>query len=221
MTRDALDRYYTPPALALATVDAVLARTPLGSDAAVLEPSSGGGAFVDALAERGLLSVDTVDIDLGARRGASHHVVDFLLWETERRYSLIIGNPPFGEAQAHITKALSLLEPDGILAFLLPMPFWCSIERAPWWPTHMPSLLSAVRPRPEFRGDGADMQEIALYVWWADELTLSGPKLGHLDWAKPPRAVRRAQDAERAGQLPLLGQGHTVAAQPSLFGGAA
>lgn len=221
MTRDALDRYYTPRALAKAVVDRVAQQIGLTPEDNILEPSSGGGAFVDELISRGY-TVDTCDIDVGAKRGnGRHHEGDFLGLRGSKRYDLIIGNPPFGDAQAHADHAINLLKPDGMLAFILPMQFWCSQERLRWWESHNAGSVSAIIPRPDFTEEGGDMRDVALFQWWAEDLRCKGgPSLGRLLWTKPPRAVVLADRAEMAGQLPLLGQGHTVAAQPSLFGGA-
>ena len=198
MSRDELDRYYTPRALARAVVDVIAGDLREGSR--VLEPHSGGGAFVDELVSRGL-TVDTCDLDPDATRGnGDHHVGDFLGFRPARLYSTIVGNPPFGEAQAHISHALSLLEPDGLLAMLVPLPLWGSGERLAWWQTHTPSSVHVAVPRPSFTGEGSDMQEIALYVWWADELRRGqAPALRHLPWSKPPAAEVREHAAGRRG----------------------
>jgi hypothetical protein len=73
MTRDSLDRYYTEPRLARAIVDRLVREDVLDPCECVdvLEPSSGRGAFVQAVFEHcpGAL-VTAVDLDPGARRYA-------------------------------------------------------------------------------------------------------------------------------------------------------
>ena len=203
MTRDALDRYYTPQALADAVVTS-LARD-LGdiSYGSCLEPHSGKGAFVRALRAHGAARVVTCDVDPEAVRGDFHHEQLFETVETVERFDLIVGNPPFGDAERQIEKALSLLTPTGTLAFLLPLQFWGSMGRAEWWKGRKPSSVKVVRPRPSFTGDGSDFREIALWTWYAEDLRINGgPSLGHLDWNKAAATVRRTRKACHQ-QLPI------------------
>lgn len=201
MSRDTLDRYYTQQALADAAVRRVVHSIgPLSADDAILEPHSGHGAFVRAL--RSLCQtviVDTCDVDPEAFQGDDHHVGLFEEWQPAKRYDLIIGNPPFSDATRQIDHALSLLTPTGTLAFLLPLQFWGSVERSGWWPTHMPSQVNVVRPRPSFSGTGSDFREIALWVWCAEDRNCRRlrPTMDHLDWDKP-RAKRPSKAAEGA-----------------------
>ena len=48
---------------------------------------------------------------------------DFLTWETNNRYDLIIGNPPYYIAEEFVEKGLSLLCDTGVLVFLLKLSF--------------------------------------------------------------------------------------------------
>ena len=126
----------------------------------VLEPSCGNGVFIDTLNNSGIKinSFDAVELDESAIKlinlpsnikniSLIHN--DFLNWETERKYDLVIGNPPFivrkllikEQADAckaiHIRHGLSdyevaniwtsfllksttFLKEDGVLAFVLP-----------------------------------------------------------------------------------------------------
>lgn len=198
-----MDRDYTPIALARACVSVALADfdPAARSSLSVLEPSSGGGSFVSALAEHGITPA-TCDLDPGARRCADHFEGDFCTYPSGRRFDLIIGNPPFSEALEHADKALELLAPSGLLALILPLAF--GTHKADWWESHRPGRVLMVTPRPEFRVEQADMREVALHMWWRDELEIGMARLSHLRWEKPPRAVARAQRAEQCGQLPIV-----------------
>jgi len=97
-----------------------------GKDINVLEPSSGTGQFLDVL-KYFFDDIDFCEISLGK---------DFLLYDTEKRYSLIIGNPPFSENCAgyssklkkfrynmyalFVEKAITLLKDNGVLCFIIP-----------------------------------------------------------------------------------------------------
>ena len=95
---------YTPPEIANAIVDEVIAQS-AASVAAVLEPSVGDGSFLDALNRVGILDrVTALDVDdraverVRARlAGACVKVGEFLAYaaSTDSRFDLIIGNPPY------------------------------------------------------------------------------------------------------------------------------
>ena len=48
---------------------------------------------------------------------------DFLEWNTNKKYDLIITNPPFSLAQEFIEKSFELLEPYGFIAMFLKIQF--------------------------------------------------------------------------------------------------
>jgi adenine-specific DNA-methyltransferase len=117
--------YYTPPSLALP-----LARWGLAGGARrVLEPSCGDGAILQALAALAPpgLEVDAVELSpgeadraraVGGLPGATVHTAEYLGWAArlppERRYDLVIGNPPYIRYQyfddALTDRAVALLE---------------------------------------------------------------------------------------------------------------
>ena len=196
-----MDRYYTPDALAEAVVAAIVKdRGDMGFDSC-LEPHSGHGAFVRALRAHGAGRIVTCDVDPGAVRGDFHHEGLFEELQTVERFDLIVGNPPFSDAERQIEKALTLLKSCGLLAFLLPLQFWGSSGRAEWWSRNIPGRVQVVRPRPSFTGTGSDFREIALWTWDAED-TRTGrmrPTLDHLDWNKAarPRGARVIESTQQ------------------------
>lgn len=92
----------------------------------VLEPSAGTGAILRAVLRAAPAALcDAVELNgalaLHLRRSFERvrvHGGDFMEFTPEKRYSKIVMNPPFQHAQdiRHILRALSLLEPGGILA---------------------------------------------------------------------------------------------------------
>ena len=49
---------------------------------------------------------------------------DFLTFETQTKYDLIVSNPPYSLALEFVQKSLSILAPRGYLAFFLKIQFW-------------------------------------------------------------------------------------------------
>lgn len=109
-----LSAYYTRQEAARRLVDAALPQISGRSAIRVLEPSVGAGAFLPSLL-RALpdvdIELDIVDIDEAALANARAILndlpdrsrvrlrsiaADFLAWKSERRYDLVVGNPPFG-----------------------------------------------------------------------------------------------------------------------------
>lgn len=126
--------YPTPEALAVKLLDGVRWDR-VGS---VLEPSAGKGDLARYIAGRMYYarnrwpahderswrdaikdaSLDCIEIDPALRNtleGAGYRVVhdDFLTYETQKRYSMIVMNPPFDAGAAHLLKALELMQRGG------------------------------------------------------------------------------------------------------------
>lgn len=100
----------------------------------MLEPSAGKGDLALPVIQAWRKSVndwdnrkspdmDCIEIDPNLRailKDKGLRVVhdDFLTYQTMKRYSLIVMNPPFEDAARHILKAISLLKPEGQLVAL-------------------------------------------------------------------------------------------------------
>lgn len=129
--------YPTPDALAcelLAGIDWRLVQS-------VLEPSAGKGNLALYVANklndaRGYryedskknvserFDIDCIEIDPVLRQtldGAGFRVVhdDFLTYETQKRYDLVVMNPPFDQGEKHLAKALELMERGGSIRCIL------------------------------------------------------------------------------------------------------
>lgn len=94
-----LGQVYTKPSVARYMVDLLT----LPSGARVLDPCFGHGAFLDALAAKGLYTIDGIEIDaasyaayLGRQSGTCHlHHADFLASDTAGKYDGVVMNPPY------------------------------------------------------------------------------------------------------------------------------
>lgn len=105
-------------------------------DMNILEPSCGIGANFDLLQEIALkqnvkVNIDCVELDEINRTILEHKNIpivhdDFLTYDTEKRYDLIVMNPPFnvsGDSIAwftHVRKAFDLLKPHGTIYAIIP-----------------------------------------------------------------------------------------------------
>lgn len=168
-TRETLDAYRTPDALARALV----ATLDVKPGTIALEPSAGGGAFCRALAEHDAV-VFAIDIEPAAVGALLDYLVtadaacqDFLApmpanWP---RPHLVCGNPPFDAAEAHVRRALEVVAPGGTVAFLLRLAFLETRARLPLWQEHPPSVVHVLVERPSFTGGGTDSAAYAFICW--------------------------------------------------------
>lgn len=166
--REDLDSYFTPLDVTRAIVRRLLADGLIwkgwqqgegAQNLSVLEPSVGKGAFVQAAMD--LLDPDVIDVvDLVIRPeikelDISHEFeTDFLAFRpthTSQAYDLILGNPPFSEAEQHIRHALPMLTPQGRLAFLLRVNFLEGKQRhKSFWKEFPPEFVYVLDKRPSF-----------------------------------------------------------------------
>lgn len=158
---DELDRFYTPARLAEVIVDALAMEAPR----TVLEPSVGGGAFARAVLRRwprvALCGLDVDPQALGQKWCRDFAVMDASTAHLAPAYDLIVGNPPFGDALAHVQAMLDL-RPQ-VLAFILPWSHWGVDE---WQPLlRGPMRPAIVRPIPG-RPWPDSIRETAVYEWW-------------------------------------------------------
>lgn len=165
MTRKPLDAYYTPPELALTIIrrldaDGMIVRAPLA-----LEPSAGEGAFVRALQTvRPEAQVTGADKDPSV---AAAHGWECRAFEAmqEVGWDLIIGNPPYSQAEEHCRHAIAIARDGGTVAFLLRLGLLESAKRAPFWAQHPPARVYVLTERPSFTGGGTDSAAYGVFVW--------------------------------------------------------
>jgi hypothetical protein len=173
--RKALDFYATPQPLA----DAICARIGgwgWGGWPVVVEPSAGHGPFVRAARaawpEAKILAVDVDPEKRDALEAAGANDVWICDWPRfaaeaigagER--ALIIGNPPYREAEEHIRAALDWMHPGDELAFLLRLNLLGSRGRVALWGSTPLAEVIPVVPRPSFTGGGSDATEYAVFRW--------------------------------------------------------
>lgn len=117
------DFFPTPPSL----ISKMIGDIDFSKVVHVLEPSAGKGDICDRIKARindRDARIDTIEIDEDLQfilRGKGYNVIadDFLKFNTLKRYDLIVANFPFSEGEAHLRKALSMIESGGNLVCLV------------------------------------------------------------------------------------------------------
>ena len=140
--------YFTPPSIIAKTVKALFPYFKNITD--ILEPSCGSGEFLQRFERFPRFNIDAIEFNeiiynsIKDKFKSNILNTDFLEWNTNKKYDLIIGNPPFyvmkkqsikNNKYEHyytgrpnifvlfIGKALEMLKNNGILAFVLPKNF--------------------------------------------------------------------------------------------------
>lgn len=124
------------------------------------------GSFSDHLVGRMLLGKDFLE------QGPSEYGQAL---KENKGFDLIIGNPPFSQAERFVERGIELLRDDGVLCYLLRLGFMASRAREKLLTIYKPRHVRVLTPRPSFTGGGTDSQEYALFYWekWYDgETTL-------------------------------------------------
>lgn len=114
-------------------VENIIRRLPFrNKNISILEPSSGSGNFVNALNNAGFTNIDYYEID-NKYEYTNAKICDFLKEKIDKKYDLIIGNPPFTSRKESssfyenkfieklfIKKSFDLLKKNGQIWFILP-----------------------------------------------------------------------------------------------------
>ena len=92
---------------------------------------------------------------------------DFLTWESEKKFDIILGNPPYKYAEKFLFKCFDLLAPGGTLFFLLRLSFLESKRRYKLLYSKCPPVYVSVSTRRiSFTGNQkSDNTAYAIYYW--------------------------------------------------------
>lgn len=94
------------------------------------------------------------------------YVADFLKWESNHKFDLIVSNPPYFAAEKIIRRAWDMLVDGGIMIMLLRLSFQAGIGRYKGLWQEMPPRLVGVCPRrPSFYGTGTNGTDYGVYQW--------------------------------------------------------
>lgn len=195
------DAYLTPPSLAGLVCRAV-AQDFAHGPRLILEPGCGDGSFLDA-ARVAWPGAETLGVEVdpalaALARAKGHNVIGGDLFFTQglpERVGLVLGNPPFLQAERFIRWGLAHLDDrGGALAFLLRLDFLGSRGRyASLWQPAPPSHVYVLPARAGFTPGGkTDSIEYMVSVWtrpprahttlsWLDNLGIENR------WTQTPR----------------------------------
>lgn len=74
-------------------------------------------------------------------------ITDFLKWQTNKRFGLIITNPPYSCAKEFVEKGMGLLESDGIMCMYLKLQFLEGKSRKELFDKYPPKYIYVMRNR--------------------------------------------------------------------------
>lgn len=188
--KDALERWYTDSMLTTVCWRWLVGLGVLpGREVwTILEPAIGDGAWWcganvvslerDKTARLPKMVWDSCDLDGVAQRPwelrARGVVGDFLEVCWADAFDLVITNPPNSKAFEFVRRALELVVPGGVVAFLMPLSWYAAQGRRAWLEEHPPYRVGVCPWRPSFGGPAAELQGTgngtptqvyALFVW--------------------------------------------------------
>lgn len=90
---------------------------------------------------------------------------DFLQYNSEDKFKVVITNPPFNIAEEIIKKAFEFVEEGGYVIMLLRLNFFGSKKRKAFWENNMPVLTFVHRERISFTNGQTDSIEYMHCIW--------------------------------------------------------
>lgn len=186
------DLYPTPVEFCKAALDTLTMNKDFGN---VLDPGAGLGAWGKALRDNAKFTLSNlvgVELDIDTYPDGEYYnewfVNDYLTWKTDMRFDLIMGNPPYGQAEEFVRKSFELLNPGGIVLFLLRLSFLESQKRGNGlWKEYAPRVVHVISRRVSFTGNRkSDETAYGLYRWQEHQLegfyATGPPFLNWLEW---------------------------------------
>ena len=136
----------------------------------VLEPSSGNGnickVFKKYYPYKDLTAVELRDEEyINLCKLEIDDIIINSFYNIRDKFDIIIGNPPYSEAQEFIEHSFELLNENGILIFLLRTNFLESKKRYEFWKKYPLSRLYTLSKRPSFTGKGTDATSYSWFIW--------------------------------------------------------
>ena len=137
----------------------------------ILEPSAGSGNIIQALRQRKVQGIITALELREEERDSLTQISDkviignFLEWEPDKEYDVIIGNPPYTYAREFIEKCFKIANKNTVIIMLLRTAFLESKSRYEFWQQHPLSGLYALSKRPSFTGKGFDATSYSWFIW--------------------------------------------------------
>ena len=183
------DEYLTPRPLVKAALEQLRRKYPYFQPQTCLEPGCAWGAHLDYALETFPSIIYTVGVDLLEQPIAPEHEFicgDFLAWNTDQRFDLIVTNPPFSIAEDCCLKMASLLSPGGVALVFERYGFYTTQGRVYglWTEVNLREVWVCVQ-RPAMIGQvTTDSCEYSYYLFDAS-LAHCPVLLDWLDWKAP------------------------------------
>lgn len=137
----------------------------------ILEPSAGNGNVIKALRDKGIQNnITAIEIreeeEDNLNMLSDKVIIDnFLEWNSDKDYSVIIGNPPYSLAREFIEKCFEIANENTVIIMLLRTAFLESKSRFEFWQEHPLTELYVLSKRPSFTGKGTDATSYSWFVW--------------------------------------------------------
>lgn len=127
------------------------------NNCSILDPSAGGDENHDMSYPRAIhnlygdsIVIDTIDIRNDSKADIK---ADYLTSRIDKKYDLVIINPPFSLAKEIIEKALTQVKDGGWVIMLLRLNYFGGLSREEFWNKHMAKYAFVHRKRLSFTGD--------------------------------------------------------------------
>ena len=137
----------------------------------ILEPSAGNGNIIQVLRQKKVQGIITALELREEERDSLTQISDkviignFLEWEPDKEYDVIIGNPPYTYAREFIEKCFKIANKNTVIIMLLRTAFLESKSRYEFWQQHPLSGLYTLSKRPSFTGKGSDATSYSWFIW--------------------------------------------------------
>lgn len=174
--RISCDHYATP----INTIQKLLDNINIFEYNNILEPSAGEGNIIKAIRDIGyngeITAIELRHIENQSLYKYTDNIIigDFLTFQTDIKYDLIIGNPPFNKALEFLENCFNLISENGKIIMLLRTAFLESKARYDFWQKHPLSKLYVLSQRPSFTGKGTDATS---YSWMVFEKNTSAQEI--------------------------------------------
>lgn len=164
------DYYFTPIKDIESFINEIKKEEPDIFKGRILDSCAGGDkerpmSYPKALINSGVQysKINTIDIREDSRAEIK---TDYLKYEVENKYDLIITNPPFKIARDIIEKALEDVNEGGFVVMLLRLNYFGSQKRFDLWQDHLPKYCFVHHQRMSFTDNGkTDSIEYCHMVW--------------------------------------------------------
>ena len=162
-------------------IRAVLEEHPPPKGLWMVEPSAGEGPIAKELAARGhrVTAIEVreecegpLEAILPASDGHEVIIADWLRWKPQNIFYPpfpTIGscaNPPYAPPEECLAHVHHMLKMKPVwMAWLLPLAFVASIDRAHLLDLYPPAYVRPLVPRPKFAPEGGGMRDVAWHIW--------------------------------------------------------